>query len=202
MKLLSELEIGILKKLANSPLKEIFFLSGSSALAGIYLQHRQGGDLDFFSPGEINLKKLTSFLDKLKKDLTLEIEVLKFHPYLVRVCFKKADEKLKCDFIYDSSLRLKEPVYDKKLGIFIDTLDDLAAAKLFSLLWREATQDFYDLKAMIEQGVSLEKIFEKTCQKYHLRFPFEKITRITQLSQKEGGKNENKNNSNFNNWTN
>ena len=72
-KILSPLQnkfIGLFAK--NKILTRRFYLTGGTALAAYYLQHRYSEDLDFFSLGPIDILALNIFLKESKSELQIE----------------------------------------------------------------------------------------------------------------------------------
>src|SRR3990167_10489423 len=82
----------------NSTLSSTFYLTGGTALAEFYLQHRLSEDLDFFSENKFDTDIVYEFSNKIKTDLQAktmtnlksngrEIFELKFDSDLLKVEF-------------------------------------------------------------------------------------------------------------------
>lgn len=53
----------------NKPLKNRFYLTGGTALAAYYLNHRYSEDLDFFSLEPVDIMAIEVFLKEIKSQL-------------------------------------------------------------------------------------------------------------------------------------
>lgn len=120
-----------------------FYLTGGTALAGYYLRHRYSEDLDFFSYTEIDILALDVLLKKFKT--TLKIKKTDFQQSFNRNIFflHTAKEILKVEFTYFPFEPIEKPI--KKDGIYIDSLRDIGANKVFTISQNPRARDFIDL---------------------------------------------------------
>ena len=66
--ILTQNQLLILKKAAeNKFIRENFYLTGGTALAGFYLHHRISEDLDFFTEKEFDVSAITVFFQSKDK---------------------------------------------------------------------------------------------------------------------------------------
>ncbi len=71
--ILTKNQITVLEKIKNSNfIVQNFYLTGGTALAAFYLQHRYSEDLDFFSEKEFDILNLNIFFNQIKKDLQIK----------------------------------------------------------------------------------------------------------------------------------
>jgi predicted nucleotidyltransferase component of viral defense system len=57
----------LIEALAKSPIRDSFYLSGGTALAGFYVKHRVSKDLDFFTRSDVPVETLRSFLARARR---------------------------------------------------------------------------------------------------------------------------------------
>ncbi|MBL7156156.1 MAG: nucleotidyl transferase AbiEii/AbiGii toxin family protein [Candidatus Pacebacteria bacterium] len=121
-----------------------FYFTGGTALSKFYLQHRFSEDLDFFSEKEFDIKGITPFVYKAKKDLKFkEFDFQQsFNRNIFHLLFSK-NEFLKLEFTYFPFKQIEKP---KKIqGILVDSLIDIAVNKVFTIAQKPRGRDFFDL---------------------------------------------------------
>lgn len=137
--------IDLLSKHPN--LSQQFYLSGGTALAAYFLHHRVSDDLDFFMDGEVPLASVTQFMQEVKSAVhatKLEYE----HLYDRHIFTIRATPALKVEFTKYAFPRLAP--LQKKDGILVDSLLDIAVNKLFTLFDRNEPKDFVDLYFLLK----------------------------------------------------
>lgn len=141
-----------------------FYLSGGTALAGFYLQHRFSDDLDFFSFEEVDPILVEQTANELGAALHARTRYEKLHDR--RIFFFETDGKeLKIEFS-QYPFRQLEPVEIME-GVRIDSLRDIAANKLAALLDRFDPKDFVDLYFLL-QHMTMETIWQDAQKKFSL----------------------------------
>lgn len=133
----------------NAALSKRFYLSGGTALAEFYLQHRYSEDLDLFSEEEFNLIPIQAFLRKISPKL--KITKIEYRNFLGLHTFFLHQQKqvLKVDFNYYPFPRIEQ---GKKInGLFIDSLRDIAINKLQTIVTQPRSRDFIDLYCIIQK---------------------------------------------------
>lgn len=141
-----------------------FYLSGGTALAGFYLQHRFSDDLDFFSFELADPILVEQTANELGAALGARTRYEKLHDR--RIFFFEANGKeLKVEFSR-YPFRQLEPVEIME-GVRIDSLRDIAANKLAALLDRFDPKDFVDLYFLL-QNMTLETIWQDAQKKFSL----------------------------------
>ena len=134
-----------------------FYLTGGTALAEFYLQHRLSEDIDLFTEKEeVNQGVVEVFLKKSAR--RLKIKKIKLSQFLGLFSYKliyQDSEELKIDFNYYPFLRIDKRTKFKNLEV--DSLVDIAANKVHTLFMKPRPRDYIDL------------FFLMTTQNYDLR---------------------------------
>lgn len=127
-----------------------FYFTGGTALNVFYFQHRESEDLDFFSESDFDPDLAVKFMEDIALKLNAKLRST-FHER-VKI-FELVDNKnqliIKVDFGYYPHPRLKRGIL--KGGIEIDTLEDIGANKLHTILQRTQVKDFVDLYFLLEE---------------------------------------------------
>lgn len=171
--------------MAREPKLADFYLSGGTALAGYYLHHRESDDLDFFSRNGFDTVFIHSFVEQLK--ILLSANSVRFEKLYDRnqFFFALKNEELKVEFtLYPFDQLEKAAVQD---GLRVDSLRDIAANKLMTLIDRFDPKDFVDMFSLIKK-YGLETIRADAEQKFGahvspatLGKEFAKVRRIAAL---------------------
>jgi len=165
--ILSKNQISFLKEFSNFPfLRDNFYLSGGTALAGFYLNHRYSEDLDFFSEKEFDIFSINVFFKKIQKKLNFKkIDYQQsFNRNLYFLHFK--EEVLKVEFTFFPFLRIEKS--REEMGIKIDSLLDITVNKLFTIYQRSVARDYIDLYCILqrEKEWSIQKLIKKAKIKF------------------------------------
>lgn len=122
---------------------KFFYLTGGTALAEYYLQHRLSEDLDFFSEVEFDPQAISVFWKKVKAEAG--IKKVEYEQSFNRNLFflNLGKEKIKTEFTYFPFPRIEKK---KQIGsLFIDSLLDIAVNKIFTIYQKPRSRDFIDL---------------------------------------------------------
>jgi len=139
---ISSLQKKVLDLFSKSHLRDKFYWTGGTALSFFYLHHRQSKDLDFFNDKPFSYDQIISFAQNLKKQLKLkEIEEKKIFDRWEFFLHDK--EKLRMEFVFYEHPKIKPR--KKWQGIFIDSLEDIAANKVMAFFDRNDPKDLVDL---------------------------------------------------------
>ncbi|PIT98274.1 MAG: hypothetical protein COT71_01610 [Candidatus Andersenbacteria bacterium CG10_big_fil_rev_8_21_14_0_10_54_11] len=141
--LITEKQRQLLKVLGESNLAPHFYLTGGTALAGFYLQHRHSEDLDFFSEQEVEVAALNVFWRTVRADLG--IDDIEYQQSFNRNLFflQLARETLKTEFTYFPFPRIESG--QSYQGVSLDSLKDIAVNKLFTIYQQPRARDYIDL---------------------------------------------------------
>lgn len=150
----------------NASLREHFYLSGGTALAGFYLFHRYSEDLDFFSEKEFDLMHIGVFFKSIKATLGYS-SIDSQQSFNRNLFFLKFDggEILKTEFTYFPFPRIEESKKEK--GLSIDSLLDIAVNKLFTIHQQPRARDYVDLFCICQrEGFSIADLTVKARIKF------------------------------------
>ena len=132
-----------------------FYLTGGTALAEFYLQHRLSEDLDFFSENEFEPQGISIFLEKIKNKA--KIKKVEYQQSFNRnLFFLDLDDgdKIKMEFTYFPFERIEK---SKKIGgLYIDSLLDIAVNKVFTIYQKPRSRDFIDLYFILKEDKNLK----------------------------------------------
>jgi len=133
----------------NQNFRNKFYLTGGTALAAVYYNHRESQDLDFFSSQPFSSRWLHHFIYSLRPELNLRaIRLLPTNINGFQLVWKNK-QFLNLDFIYYSFKKLAPPT--KVYGIEIDSLPDITANKLDTILTRKNLRDYLDLYIIMKR---------------------------------------------------
>ena len=132
-----------------------FFLTGGGALAGFYLGHRTTEDLDLFSGPGPELAEAAAGVNAAALDCGATTESLRIYPDFRRLLAARGDERCIVDLVID-----RAPMIDAEKAHFgtvrVDTVREIAANKICTLLSRSEIKDLVDLRALLAGGAELE----------------------------------------------
>jgi hypothetical protein len=132
-----------------------FFLTGGGALAGFYLGHRTTEDLDLFSPPGPDLDDAARALEAATEACGGTGRAAKRFGDFQRIVVTRGDEECIVDLVIDRAPPV-DPVKATRGAVRVDTLREIAANKVCTLVSRSEIKDLVDLAALVEAGVDLE----------------------------------------------
>lgn len=153
----------------NKMICDGFYLTGGTALAAYYLRHRYSEDLDFFSKAEIDTLSINVFLKGLKP--VLVTRKIDFQQSFNRNLFflHTAHEILKTEFTYFPFELIEKP--EKKDGIYINSITDIAIDKAFTISQNPRARDFIDLYLILKKYKELS--FGKLLKMARIKFDWQ-----------------------------
>jgi predicted nucleotidyltransferase component of viral defense system len=164
--ILSVNQVKILEAISqDSAICRIFYLTGGTALAEYYLRHRLSEDLDFFSEEEFEIQAINIFFAKNKKLLGIKkVDIQQsFNRNLIFLYLK--NDIIKTEFTYFPFARIEKKI--KKNKLFIDSLEDIAVNKLFTIYQKPRSRDFIDLYLIINKtGWKINDLIKKAKIKF------------------------------------
>src|SRR5882762_3574160 len=138
----------------NSVPSEPFYLSGGTALAEYYLQHRFSDDLDFFTRDRANFASANNRVREAASAARLAISDVVVGDYSVRYRLDGdvvTDHQLqKVEFLYDPAPYQRDP---SRIGAaLVDSLLCIAIKKVDALHNRTEIKDFIDFYLAVQKG--------------------------------------------------
>lgn len=131
-------------------LSQKFYFTGGTALSAVYLHHRESEDLDFFSESDFDNDYIIKFIDNIASLINTRPRVtLKERVRVFELIDNDKNLIIKIDFGYYPHSRLKK---GKKLqGVDVDSLVDISANKITTILQRTEIKDFVDLYFLLKK---------------------------------------------------
>lgn len=168
-----------LSEFIKSELKDVFRLSGGTALSAFYLEHRLSEDLDFLSKENVPLTILESFLRSINI-----VEDIFFTKLFDRNIFNlkiKDGSFLKVEFAATSLINLEDNVLIGNL--VVDSFLDITVNKLCAIADRTEAKDYVDVYCALKNSdLSLRELMslaEKKCGIKGIRYVLE--SRLLQI---------------------
>lgn len=135
------------------------FLTGGGALAGFYFAHRDTEDLDLFSPPGLDLSEAVRALSDAAAACGARIAPLQTYGDFRRLNVTRGEESCIVDLVID-----RAPMIDTEKARFgplrVDTLREIAANKICTLLSRSEAKDLVDLQRLIDAGLDLRQALQ------------------------------------------
>lgn len=127
-----------------------FYFTGGTALKVFYFNHRESEDLDFFSENDFDTDLVIKFMQQVASRLKAKLRNTVIEK--VRI-FELVDSQnnliIKVDFAQYPYPRLKKGIVVE--NIEIDSLEDIGANKLHTILQRTQVKDFVDLYFLLRK---------------------------------------------------
>jgi hypothetical protein len=179
--IISPFQRELLEAFSQLPDANQFFLTGGTALAEYYFQHRYSYDLDIFTSKQSVIPSFSTTFEYYFSNLfTLEI-VLKMNTFCEYTA-AKGKEKVKIQLAYDSPFRFKSPVLSNT-GVMINDYDDIIIDKLLAFFGRCEPRDTVDLYFILK-AEPLDKLLKLAGEKdpgfdiYWLAMAFDKVSKF------------------------
>lgn len=132
-----------------------FALTGGAALAGFHLGHRETKDLDLFARPPTDLASAQHALEAAAEQCGASLVSLALHPEFRRLLATRGEDTTLIDLVIDRAPQV-DPEKVHFGAIRVDSLREIAANKICTLLARCEIRDLVDFVALLDQGVRLE----------------------------------------------
>ena len=178
----------VIEFVGKSEIAPLFYLTGGTALAGFYLNHRFSDDLDFFTDKkDFPTFQVEAIAEEIRKLIGADdFQYSKVYDRRI-LFFNKNSEEFKVEFSYYPFQRLNP---SNKINNFnIDSLEDIGANKIMALVDRIDAKDFVDIYFLLKENkFSLKELLKLTNKKFHFNFDpmtlgseFAKIKAVTEM---------------------
>ena len=165
---LTEIQNKAIALFANSQLKDKFYWTGGTLLAVYYFQHRFSTDLDFFSEKPFTFDEINSYIQNLKESTHQNIvynRIYDRHEFLF-----EGKEPLRIEFVLFNHEKKTLKSRQQYLGIYIDSLEDIAANKVIALMDRKEPKDLFDLYFIFTKAqIAISQLLQMVEQKFGLK---------------------------------
>ncbi len=141
-----------------------FFLTGGTALSAFYLQHRYSEDLDLFTLDSDVFDRVPLYVADTATRLTASVASLQTAPQFRRYQLSRKGESVIVDFVREVVPQISEEK-NRFEGIMVDTLDDITANKICTVISRAEIKDYIDLYFLGRAGYPLENYIESAQRK-------------------------------------
>lgn len=167
-------------------LLQTFYLTGGTALAACYLNHRLSQDIDLFT---FNMFDHTRVID-IMKTITIHrlrgtASFVRIHDSLQYTISIPRMGKLKVDFVPYHFKQLGPP-HDLN-GLKIDSIEDIAVNKLLAISQRTASKDYVDLYMLLKRftfwdlRIGVEHKFGMEIEPFYIASLLKNVDALTEL---------------------
>lgn len=141
-----------------------FFLTGGTALSAFYLQHRYSEDLDLFTLDGAAFDRVSLYVADTAAKLRAEAVSLQTAPLFHRYRITRDADSVIVDLVMEvvPQVSLEKKRFD---GIVVDTLADITANKVCTVVSRIEIKDYIDLYFLARAGYPLENYIAIAQQK-------------------------------------
>lgn len=161
---LDDLQFSFLIRFFATEPGERFFLTGGTALAAFYLQHRISVDLDLFTLDDLALTETDSLIPQIASDLNCSVSRARRSEHFRQYLLECANGQfLQVDLVRDFG-----PQYGtrKQVGsIIVDSMENIGANKITAVLGRTEPKDFVDLYFILKTGYNFDELLAKAQEK-------------------------------------
>ncbi|MBI3576574.1 nucleotidyl transferase AbiEii/AbiGii toxin family protein [Candidatus Gottesmanbacteria bacterium] len=136
--------------LADPYIANTFYLTGGTALAACYLNHRVSEDIDLFSPQPLQEQEVVATVSQRIGPIAKTIDYVRIHDRMGYTIVFPNNQKLKVDIVaypYEQ-LEKSQIMYH---GLSVDSIADIGVNKLMTISQRTASKDYVDLYFILKQ---------------------------------------------------
>lgn len=141
-----------------------FFLTGGTALSAFYLHHRYSQDLDLFTLDSDAFDRVPLYVADTATRLTASVASLQTAPHFHRYQISYKRDSVVVDFVKEVVPQISQEK-NRFEGIAVDTLDDMTANKICTVVSRAEIKDYIDLYFLGRAGYPLENFIQQAQQK-------------------------------------
>lgn len=141
-----------------------FFLTGGTALSAFYLQHRYSEDLDLFTLDGAAFDRVSLYVADTAAKLHAEAVSLQTAPLFHRYRITREADFVIVDLVKEVVPQVSQEK-NRFDGIVVDTLADITANKVCTVISRIEIKDYIDLYFLERAGYPLENYIALAQQK-------------------------------------
>lgn len=188
MKILTNEQSELLRIFSELKNSKKFYFTGGTALSEFYLQHRFSLDIDLFAFYHYRRNEKELLIDtaeELLNSLSVEnykTEIVKKHQFFINLQLTKGNKTFYLNLCFDTAPLLNKPKLTE-YKIYLVSFEDLAAAKLNTLLERLEDRDVVDFyfiskKISVEKSIDYVKKRWQNIDEYNIAVTFSRIENI------------------------
>jgi predicted nucleotidyltransferase component of viral defense system len=184
--LLSPLQRAFLNDFFGTAIGQRFFLTGGTALAEYYLQHRYSDDLDLFTVDDEAFGFARREVQRLAGALSVTAESIVSTPTFQRFELIHADAPpVRLDLVRDIDFQFGQRQFFG--AVIVDSLENIGANKISAIFGRTEGKDFVDLYFILQTGHDLARLIDDAKQKdsgiseFWLAGMFRQVDALTRL---------------------
>lgn len=165
-----------------------FYLTGGTALARFYFQHRESVDLDLFTQNQkTDFSTVNLEIERIGRELGLEtIKQVTTDTFLQFIFQDNQQDLLKIDLVKDIPVHFGE--FKQKGNVRLDSLENIGSNKITAIFGRTDHKDFIDLYYILnetdftfEHLVSLAKQKDLGLTDFYLANSIDQIETASQM---------------------
>lgn len=136
--------------LADPYIRNMFYLTGGTALSACYLNHRASEDIDLFSQTPLDEPRVVRIMSERVSPIATHIDYARIGDRLTYTIEFPEKQMLKIDVVYYPYKQL-EKSGKTFLGLTIDSIADIGVNKLMTLSQRTTAKDYVDLYFILKK---------------------------------------------------
>lgn len=162
--LLTPLQRDFLNAFFARPAAESFFLTGGTALAAFYLNHRYSEDLDLFTLDhdalDVMEREIPALANEIRCAWSVKVKTTDFRALLLH---RPPEPSLKIDLVRDAGAQFG--AHQRFGNVIVDSMLNIAVNKVTALFGRTAAKDFVDFYFLLQQGFDLNELMQMAKEK-------------------------------------
>lgn len=141
-----------------------FFVTGGGALAGFYFGHRDTEDIDLFSAPGPDLREAAAAMMEAARACGAAVQVISAFEDFHRMIVTRGEERCLVDLVIDRAAAI-DSQKNQFGNVRVDTLREIAANKICTLIGRSEIKDLVDLRSLLDAGIDLRQAFDDAQKK-------------------------------------
>ncbi len=183
--ILTPLQAQFLSAFFNTPVGQAFYLTGGTALAAYYLQHRFSEDIDLFTTDERAFNLVTLEMEGIAVACNCALSTAVRGSSFQELLLQGQSEILRVDLVRDIDIQLGS---HQKFGpVIVDAEENIGVNKVTAIFGRTESKDFVDLYFLIQKGYDFRYLVSKAKEKdtglteFYLANMMRQVRRLTRL---------------------
>lgn len=149
----------------STDLRNRFYFTGGTALSVFYYEHRLSEDMDFFSERDFSKELITFFANTISQKINCSnILTVTDMAHIFKFFDKENNQVIKIDFVKTFFSRIEQK--KEFQGVAIDSLHDIGANKIMTVIDRTQIKDYVDLYFLIQKDFTIWDLFYCVEAKY------------------------------------